>query len=1042
MPDTQSSPYALLTALAAAADRSAPGARTLLVTPTRGEGREILRALARQRGGWLELEITTVRPLALELAGADLAARELALLDEFTEQALLDELLDEVLDAAPAATHLRTLGEGVGFRAAVRAVVGALRLAGVPLHRLREGALPDPAKHALVAGVLARLDERLRADRLLDTAAVLEAATFAVRAADRLPAESVLLASGLGTRGLTGRLLAALEERGARRLPHDRVRGLAVPEGVLWEDVEADPSELVRLHDLDQTTSEQGPPAPGTVPVVHMFRAAGITEELREVLRRILAAGLRWDEVEIVTPDPGVYGPALHALAARLAIPITFAVGLPVERTRPGRAIAAWLRWVQEGFPDAILPRLLEAGDLAAPAPFHDVDGPRLARVLQRLRVGWGRERYLPAVREAVHQLREQGPRPHRHEDPEDAQERHGRAVRELEALDALLTPILEAIPAVADRHDPDVRVTPAGLAHGFARFLAVVPDGGPVDATALERLGRILDRMAATLVRPTLFASAVTVLAEHLAVRVPAPRAEGRAPWGSAGGHLHLSDVEHGGWSGRCAVFVVGLDAGRFPGQGSQDPILLDSDRRALAPHDLPSSAARLEERRFRMGALLARLRGRITLSHAAWEPSEGRALAPSPLLLAAFRAGPGGAAAGYHELETHLGNPVSRIPPDTVRLDREDVWLGALSRSGHLLAGEAAVRAAFPALDRGLTARAAREGDPSAHRGLVQARPELDPRDHEEMALSASRLEVLSACGLRYFYQSVLRVRPPDDPVFDAERWLNPLHRGLLLHAVYDRLLDEAKDAGIDVDQQSFAEAGQRILHQQAAEMRGEVPAPSEAVWRREMDDLEAEVRSFVGMTRDGRPAVEHTELRFGVPGVAHPAVPVTLPSGRRIWLRGSIDRVDRLRSNALRVVDYKTSSNRPYTRRTLYRGGRRLQHALYAIVAEALLGVPVERAEYHFPTRKGENESTPFHRLELARGLELVDQLLDMVAAGRFLPTDDPEDCFICDFKGICRATRDRWGKLSSPPAEWGRSRYEDTAYDLLRVVRGWS
>ena len=42
-----------------------------------------------------------------------------------------------------------------------------------------------------------------------------------------------------------------------------------------------------------------------------------------------------------------------------------------------------------------------------------------------------------------------------------------------------------------------------------------------------------------------------------------------------------------------------------------------------------LPSSAARLEERRFRMSALLARLRGRVTMSYAAWEPSEGRALA-----------------------------------------------------------------------------------------------------------------------------------------------------------------------------------------------------------------------------------------------------------------------------------------------------------------------------------------------------------------------------------------------------------------------------
>jgi ATP-dependent helicase/nuclease subunit B len=562
------------------------------------------------------------------------------------------------------------------------------------------------------------------------------------------------------------------------------------------------------------------------------------------------------------------------------------------------------------------------------------------------------------------------------------------------------------------------------------------------VDATALERLGGILDRIEATLTRPTLFASAVTVLAEHLAIRIPAPRAEGRAPWGSAGGHLHLSDVEHGGWSGRPEVFVVGLDAGRFPGQGSQDPVLLDRERNVLAARDLPDSGARLEERRFRMGALLARLRGRVTMSYAAWEPSEGRLVAPSSLLLDAFRAGAGGAGAGYEQLERHLGDPISRIPRSSARLDREDVWLAALSHDGHLLAGEDVVRAAFPALDRGLAAQAARAGEPSAFHGLVPPRPELDPRDRQELALSASRLEALGACGLRYFYASVLRIRPPDDPELDPERWLDPLRRGSLLHAVYDRLIDEARDAAVDFGDAALDELGTRIVREEAEAMRREVPPPSEVVWRREMDDLEAEVRSFVGMLRDDRPAVEHTELEFGVPGAEHEAVALTLPSGRRVWLRGSIDRVDGLPSGGLRVVDYKTGSNRPYSRAITFRGGRRLQHALYSSVAEALLGRQVEFAEYHFPTRKGENERSPFHRLELTRGLELLDRLLDLAAAGRFLPTEDPNDCFICDFKSVCRTFRDRWGNLQSPPAEWGKEHYEHEAYDLLKIVRSWT
>ena len=56
---------------------------------------------------------------------------------------------------------------------------------------------------------------------------------------------------------------------------------MAPPDGMLWE--------------------ARGSAAP--FPAVELFRAAGVTEELREVLRRVLARGLRWDEVEIVTPD-------------------------------------------------------------------------------------------------------------------------------------------------------------------------------------------------------------------------------------------------------------------------------------------------------------------------------------------------------------------------------------------------------------------------------------------------------------------------------------------------------------------------------------------------------------------------------------------------------------------------------------------------------------------------------------------------------------------------------------------------------------------
>ncbi len=72
-----------------------------------------------------------------------------------------------------------------------------------------------------------------------------------------------------------------------------------------------------------------------------------------------------------------------------MRIPVTFAVGLPVRRTRPGRVVTTLFRWIESGFQASRFRALLEAGEVSPPAPQHDgMYGPRLVRALRRLRIG------------------------------------------------------------------------------------------------------------------------------------------------------------------------------------------------------------------------------------------------------------------------------------------------------------------------------------------------------------------------------------------------------------------------------------------------------------------------------------------------------------------------------------------------------------------------------------------------------------------------------------------------------------------------------
>lgn len=1023
-------PSALVQALEREAEAH-PLARKVLVAGTFGEGRELLHAVALRRGGWAAFEVTTPGRLATELAGPDLAARGLDLLDDFGRQALVDRAADRVLEEG-SWSRLSELAEGVGFRQAVRQTVDALRLSDIGPQELERAQLRDEEKKHFLRRLLEVYEALLREGGRTDHAGLFRAALDRLRESPP-PVEDarILLVPGLSLRGLTGRLIRGLQERGARVLPADPVRGLEPGPGRLWAQ-ETPRSGLSFLHTPGDPEAAEGQPP------VEIFSASSVSEEIREALRIVLDTGLAWDEVEIVARDAAAYGSALHALSARLDVPVSYAVGLPLERTRVGRATAAYLEWIEDGFPADTLRALLHAGDLAPRGDRGRVSAAALARRLRSLRIGWRRERYAGAIEDALASL-DKPVEPRDGEPPEEARRRWDRKRRELEVLRATVVPVLKATPPVPSGPGAEeVRVSPAELARGLRTFLERVPRGGGAERIAHERVLEVLGRVRESLTRKTRFPAAMTVLRRHLEIRVPASRQDQPAPWEASGGHLHLSDLEHGGVSGRKATFVVGLTAeGADP---TQDPLLLDRDRRTLAPDDLPTSGDRARDRRFRLAALLARVRGRVFLSYPSWDPAQARVLSPDSVVLRAFRLREGRPDATFQDLRESVGTPACPVPRGGSPLDSRDVWLKTLSSGGRLLRGRGLVRAVFRGLDAGLEARAARRGpSATAHDGLVRPRPHRhDPRRAEGLVTSARRLEELGTCPKRYLYSRVLGLRPPEEVDREPDRWLDPRVRGILLHRVFEATLRRAREEGVQAGEPGFTALALEILGEEVERAEGVVPAPGRRVVRRETEELRADTRAFCQLLAEGPAPWVALELQFGLGG--QDPVDLALPGGE-IEIRGAVDRVDR-RPGGLRVVDYKTGGTSRFAPDTgAFHGGRRLQHVVYAAAVERLMGEPVAEVEYHFPTGRGMNEIRRYGREDLEGGLELVDTLLDVAAAGRFLPTDDEADCRFCDFRDACRVRVSDWA-VDSPPASWAAEHGPTTEeFRDLRRVRQW-
>ena len=107
----------------------------------------------------------------------------------------------------------------------------------------------------------------------------------------------------------------------------------------------------------------------------------------------------------------------------------------------------------------------------------------------------------------------------------------------------------------------------------------------------------------------------------------------------GPRGGCLHVAHVLAGGHSGRPYTFIVGLDDGRFPGAGLQDPILLDEERQATLTAICPPPGENWPSGFDRLALLFARLRGNVTLSYSCHNLANDREMFPSSVLLSAFR-------------------------------------------------------------------------------------------------------------------------------------------------------------------------------------------------------------------------------------------------------------------------------------------------------------------------------------------------------------------------------------------------------------------
>ena len=190
--------------------------------------------------------------------------------------------------------------------------------------------------------------------------------------------------------------------------------------------------------------------------------------------------------------------------------------------------------------------------------------------------------------------------------------------------------------------------------------------------------------------------------------------------------------------------------------------------------------------------------------------------------------------------------------------------------------------------------------------------------------------------------------------------------------------------------------------------ARMKEEIPPPSDAVFESERQDIRDSLSIFMAaeenLEEKGEPIAFEMEIVRRK---------IDLGRDRSFFLRGYIDRVDRLGQDTYRILDYKTGSAFDYEELVEFGRGRMIQHALYAVALEQMLsgrpggGTPrVTRSGYLFPSRRGEGLDRIIKDFDRGRLPSLLDDLLALLQKGYFIAGPEAK-CTYCDYTSVCGA-----------------------------------
>jgi ATP-dependent helicase/nuclease subunit B len=734
-----------------------------------------------------------------------------------------------------------------------------------------------------------------------------------------------------------------------------------------------------------------------------LSKAYGESNEVHHIFKSIKNMGVPLDDMAVFYTDTNTYTQLLYDVSIGYEIPITFGDGINIKNSTSGRLFFKLTNWVRQGFFASCLYDIFLSGDFKIED--ENITIGYLAKLLKNVGIGWGRNRYLISIDNEIEKNKQKITNCE-----VGYKDYYEKKQLNLQLLRNLIKTILAYIP----EEDEEGTINFKNLTNGIASIIyEYSKNKNEIDLEAKKTIIDIL-KLCGTNCEPLINQNdAIEFLEDSISglrVHVSNPKS----------GHIHICSYTGGVYVHRKTNFLMGMDAGKFPGSGLEDPIVLDAERKKLSPY-LPLREEEINNKSEKMNRLLSSISGDIFVSYSCFDTTSNRTQYPSFIMLKLYRLLENNNSLDYSSLSNSFINRVSFATANPEEsLDEAQWWLSSAIKNNSKIK-VSSISEFYSGLTKGINAMTNRESEKFTEFDgkLNEYSGEFNPKNNENMIMSTSQLETLGKCPYGYFLKYILNIKVPDEVGYDASIWLDPATRGSLLHSVFEKFYKKLKDK----NEKPCLDKHELLLNSIAEELldnyKKEVVPVSEIVYEQEKNEILQSCRFFLVSEEEKNDKAEpcYFELSFGKEdkndeiGVIDKAQ-ILLKDDSKIYLRGIIDRVDKVSEGKYRIIDYKTGSSYNYDSVDVFKGGRQLQHALYSVALEQILrdqGIcdfpEVIEAGYIFPTLKGKGQRYMRNQQNRVEFYNILNNVLMHLEKASFHMTNDMGDCTYCDFKDIC-------------------------------------